>query len=58
MMPGGSFRLTGRNDDDLVKRGGRWLILRRTYHVMIEEAPGVGEVVGEVVGEAVGEVVS
>jgi len=45
MMPGGSFRLTGRNDDELVKRGGCWLIQRRTYHVMIEEAPGVGEVV-------------
>jgi uncharacterized protein (TIGR02246 family) len=45
MMPGGSFRLTGRNEDELVKREGRWLIHRRVYHVMIEEAPGVGEVV-------------
>ena len=45
MMPGGSFRLTGLNQDRLVRRGGSWQILRRDYHVSIEEAPGVGEVV-------------
>ncbi len=44
MMPGGSFRLTGLNEDQLVRREGRWLILRRDYHVSVEEAPGVGEV--------------
>ena len=46
MMPGGSFRLTGLNQDRLVRRGRRWQILRRDYHVSIEEAPGVDEVVG------------
>jgi ketosteroid isomerase-like protein len=45
IMPGGSFRLTGRNDDVLVRRGGHWLIQRREYFVLIEEAPGDGEVV-------------
>ena len=45
IMPGGSFRLTGLNQDRLVRRAGRWQILRRDYHVSIEEAPGVGEVV-------------
>ena len=44
MMPGGSFRLTGLNQDQLVRRAGQWQILRRDYHVSIEEAPGVGEV--------------
>ena len=29
IMPGGSFRLTGRNDDQLVRCSGQWLILRR-----------------------------
>ena len=43
MMPGGSYRLTGRNDDQLVRRDGRWQIRYRTYHVMTEELPRVGE---------------
>ena len=43
MMPGGSYRLTGRNDDALVLRDGQWFIHRRSYHVMTEELPGVGE---------------
>ena len=42
-MDGGSYRLTGRNDDELVRRDGRWQIHRREYHVMFEELPGVGE---------------
>jgi uncharacterized protein (TIGR02246 family) len=46
MMPGGSFRLTGLNQDQLVRREGRWQILRRNYLVQVEEAPGVGEVAG------------
>ena len=46
MMPGGSFRLTGLNEDQLIRRKGRWQILRRDYHVSVEEAPGVGEVAG------------
>jgi uncharacterized protein (TIGR02246 family) len=44
MMPGGSYRLTGRNEDELVRRAGRWFIRHRTYHVMTEELPGVGEI--------------
>ncbi len=43
MMPGGSYRLTGRNEDQLVRRDGRWQITHRTYHVMTEELPGMGE---------------
>lgn len=43
MMPGGSYRLTGRNEDELVQRGGAWQIRNRVYHVMTEEMPGVGE---------------
>lgn len=43
MMPGGSFRLTGLNLDQLVRRGGHWQIWRRDYQVIVEEAPGVGE---------------
>ena len=42
-MPGGSFRLTGRYEDQLVRRGGGWQFTRREYHVMFKEAPGVGE---------------
>ena len=43
MMHGGSYRLTGRNEDELVRRDGCWQIWRREYHVMTEELPGVGE---------------
>lgn len=42
-MPGGSFRLTGRYEDSLVRTGEGWRFARREYHVMFEEAPGVGE---------------
>lgn len=39
MSGGGSYRLTGRYEDELVRQGGRWLFARRIYHVMIEELP-------------------
>lgn len=39
MKSGGSHRLTGRYDDDLVRSGGKWLFTRRIYKVMIEEFP-------------------
>jgi ketosteroid isomerase-like protein len=42
-MPGGSYRLTGRYEDSLVKLNGIWRYKHREYHVMFEELPGVGE---------------
>lgn len=45
-MPGGSFHLTGRYEDQLVRRAGGWQFNHREYFVMFEEAPGVGEVSG------------
>ena len=42
-MPGGSYRLTGSNDDQMVRRDGRWQIRHSNYHFMTEELPGVGE---------------
>ncbi len=42
-MPGGSFRLTGRYEDQLVRTSAGWRFARRDYHVMFEELPGAGE---------------
>lgn len=42
-MPGGSYRLTGRYEDRLERRGGAWRFVHRDYHVMFEEMPGAGE---------------
>jgi len=42
-MPGGSYRLTGRYEDEIVRHEGRWLFKHRDYHVIFEELPGVGE---------------
>jgi hypothetical protein len=50
-MPGGSFRLTGLNQDRLVRREGRLQILRCDCLVSVEEALGVGEVVGAGAGQ-------
>ena len=45
-MPGGSYRLTGRYEDTLVRTADGWRFARREYHVMFEEMPGVGEAGG------------
>lgn len=42
-MPGGSYRLTGRYEDQLVRTDAGWRFAQRDYHVMFEEMPGVGE---------------
>ena len=42
-MPGGSYRLTGRYEDSLVRTAAGWRFVRREYHVMFEEMPGAGE---------------
>ena len=42
-MPGGSYRLTGRYEDRLVRLNGQWRFRHREYHVMFEELPGAGE---------------
>ena len=39
MTTGGSHRLTGRYEDDLLRVDGAWLFARREYNVMIEELP-------------------
>ena len=42
-MPGGSYRLTGRYEDRLVRTSDGWRFRHREYHVMFEELPGAGE---------------
>lgn len=42
-MPGGSYRLTGRYEDTLMRTADGWRFRRREYHVMFEEMPGVSE---------------
>ena len=37
---GGTYELTGEYNDDLVRRGGEWLFLRRVYLVKRETLPG------------------
>ena len=39
MKTGGSHRLTGRYEDDLLRVDGAWRFARREYNVMIEELP-------------------
>jgi uncharacterized protein (TIGR02246 family) len=41
MKTGGSHRLTGRYDDELVRQDGQWLFKRRVYVPLIEEFPEV-----------------
>ncbi len=41
MKSGGSHRLTGRYEDQLIRSGSQWLFARRVYNVMIEEFPEV-----------------
>lgn len=36
---GGIYKLVGRYDDTFVRRGGRWLFLRRDYQPIAEELP-------------------
>jgi len=36
---GGTYELTGEYHDDIVRRGGRWLFLRRDYLVKREKLP-------------------
>lgn len=33
---GGEYQLTGRYEDELERRDGQWIFVRRTYHVMHE----------------------
>lgn len=42
-MPGGSYRLTGRYEDNLERTDAGWRFVRRDYHVVFEEMPGSGE---------------
>ncbi len=42
-MAEGSYRLTGRYEDRLVRQADGWRFQHREYHVMFEELPGVGE---------------
>jgi uncharacterized protein (TIGR02246 family) len=39
MKTGGSHRLTGRYEDELVRVDGQWQFARRVFKVMIEEFP-------------------
>lgn len=43
MSTGGIWYLTGRYEDELVRRDGRWLFRRRHYHVMSEQQPVADE---------------
>jgi ketosteroid isomerase-like protein len=40
MADGSVFKVVGTYDDELVRRGGEWLFLRRDYTPMIFEVPG------------------
>ena len=37
LTPGGSMRLTGRYEDEIVREHGQWRFRSRHYHVMTEE---------------------
>ena len=40
MRGGGSHRLTGQYDDEIVREAGEWRFRRRIYTPLIEELPG------------------